>query len=165
MPIQNRSLQPQFALQEMPGRLRLSCSPDRALRIEAKAPGLMAALLGVARLEAMTQGIITKIVRTHGSRWGKVRSTVGSVDSFFNEASMAEGEEFEGLSEGDAVEYEEEADRVNGARAVRLILAQHPPSSDGSGEARSETDVETRQEQRHPALPEARGVGAEQGYQ
>ena len=151
MPISNRPLQPQLALQEMPGRLRLSCPPDRALRIEAEAHGLiMTDTAGVAPLEAITQGIITKIVRTHGSRWGKVRSTVGSVDSFFNEASLAEGEEFEGLSEGDAVAYEEEADRVNGTRAVRLILAQHLPSPDGSDEAPSETGIEMRREQRHP---------------
>jgi len=74
-------------------------------------------------LRARTDGIVTKLVRTHGSRWGRVRSLTGATDAFFNEASMSHAEQFDLLAEGDAVQYEEEADRVNGARAARLVAA------------------------------------------
>jgi hypothetical protein len=68
------------------------------------------------------KGTVIKVVRTHGSRWGRVQSGAGA-ESFFNEASLSDVGEFDRLMAGDAVEYEEEADRVNGARAARLVLA------------------------------------------
>jgi cold shock CspA family protein len=82
----------------------------------------------ITELGPVTQGTVTKLVRTHGSRWGRVRSLPGSVDSFFNEASMTRPAEFDDLAEGDAVAYVQEVDRVNGFRARQLVATEAQPA-------------------------------------
>jgi cold shock CspA family protein len=72
----------------------------------------------------MMRGKVLKLIQSHGSRWGRIEpaGSVGAI--FFNEASLSEGVEFTELHEGQAVEFDEEPDRVNGTHAVRIVLAE-----------------------------------------
>lgn len=71
----------------------------------------------------MTKGTITKLVRTHGSSWGRIRPEGSSRDVFFNLASLSQPADFLELEEGQNVEFEEEHDRVNGTHALRMAGA------------------------------------------
>jgi hypothetical protein len=117
MPVSDPWLRPELALQTLPRRGRSESPPHRPLRIvQQKATGL-----------AMTNGTVTKLVRTHGSRWGQVRSIAGAY-SFFNDGSFARPEDFDLLAEGDLVTYLEEVDRVNGFRATQLVIIEALPA-------------------------------------
>ena len=70
----------------------------------------------------MITGKITKLANTFGSTWGRVRPDRGLRDVFFNLESMADPADFARLVEGDAVEFEEEPERTNGMRAIRMTL-------------------------------------------
>ncbi|MPZ48056.1 MAG: hypothetical protein GEU75_01880 [Dehalococcoidia bacterium] len=78
------------------------------------------------------KGTITKIVRTHGSSWGRVRPAGTTRDSFFNPASFARAGDFDRVEEGLEVEFDEEIDRANGTRAVQILLTGALPDSDFS---------------------------------
>jgi cold shock CspA family protein len=70
----------------------------------------------------MTKGKVTKLANTFGSSWGRVRPDRGLRDVFFNLESLVDPADFARLTEGDAVEFEEEPERTNGIRAIRMTL-------------------------------------------
>lgn len=71
----------------------------------------------------MTSGKIAKVVRTHGSAWGKIRPDGSTRDVFFNLASLARTADFEDLQEGQEVRFDEASDQINGSHAVNLTPA------------------------------------------
>jgi cold shock CspA family protein len=77
----------------------------------------------------MTQGSVTKLVRSHGSRWGRIQPRDESRQLFFNVASLEEGIDFSSLDLGQTVEFEEHADHVNGAHAERVVLVNRSTGS------------------------------------
>jgi cold shock CspA family protein len=68
----------------------------------------------------MTPGRVTKIVTSFGATWGRVQPHGESRELFFNLESLARPADFKDMEEGQEVEFDEEADRANGARAVHL---------------------------------------------
>lgn len=70
----------------------------------------------------MTSGVVTKIVRSFGSEWGRVRTAQTGIDCFFNRASMLHPADFETLSLGQEVTFDSKPDMVNGSRAERLTV-------------------------------------------
>ena len=78
----------------------------------------------------MTIGKVTKLVRTFGSTWGRVRADRGSREVFFNLASLIDPANFARLAEGDAVEFEEEPERADSVHAVRMRLIPFPHGED-----------------------------------
>lgn len=74
----------------------------------------------------MTHGVIVKLVRSYGSRWGRIQPMGTSRDVFFNQASLPEGADFAALRDGQVVEFEEEPDRANGTHAVRIVCGDLP---------------------------------------
>lgn len=74
----------------------------------------------------MTHGKIIKLVRSYGSRWGRIQPLGTRREIFFNQASLCEGADFASLRDGQVVEFDEEPDRANGTHAVRIILGAVP---------------------------------------
>lgn len=74
-------------------------------------------------------GKIVKLVRSFGSRWGRIQPTGTSREVFFNQASLPEGTDFEALREGQVVEFEEEADRASGMHAIIVIPVDLPKAA------------------------------------
>ena len=74
----------------------------------------------------MTHGKITKLVRSYGSRWGRIQPLGTQREVFFNQASLPEHADFASLRDGQMVEFDEEPDRANGTHAVRVILGDLP---------------------------------------
>ena len=68
----------------------------------------------------MTQGSITKLVTSYGSRWGRIQPEGESREIFFNLRAMASGADFMALLVGEAVEFEEHSDFVNGSHAEHV---------------------------------------------
>jgi cold shock CspA family protein len=80
----------------------------------------------------MTNGKIVKLVRSYGSRWGRIQP-IGTIrEVFFNHASLPEGADFDALREGQVVEFDEEPDRANGTHAIRIILGDLPMARKGA---------------------------------
>ena len=73
------------------------------------------------------KGIITKLVRTHGSAWGRVRADGATNEAFFNPHSFTSPSDFDLAEVGQAVDFVEETDRVNGAKASSLTLSADAP--------------------------------------
>jgi cold shock CspA family protein len=73
----------------------------------------------------MSAGRISKIVTSFGSKWGRVRAYGHSQELFFNPQSLGRPEEFDDLREGQEVEFDQEPDRANGSRAVRLVRSPY----------------------------------------
>jgi cold shock CspA family protein len=71
----------------------------------------------------MSRGSIAKIVRSYGSEWGRIRPRDGAREVFFNLASMLDPDAFHTLRVGEYVDFDEENDRANGTRAVRVALS------------------------------------------
>jgi len=69
-------------------------------------------------------GTITRLVRTHGSAWGKIQPDGSSRNVFFNLASLIKPGDFDGLVEGQKVGFEEEPDPVNGTHALGMAAVQ-----------------------------------------
>jgi len=69
----------------------------------------------------MMAGRVTKIVTSFGATWGRVQPHGDSRELFFNLESLAQPADFKEMKEGQEVEFDEETDRANGARAVHLI--------------------------------------------
>jgi cold shock CspA family protein len=67
----------------------------------------------------MTSGVIMKVVRSYGSEWGRFGQ---GHECFFNRSSLVRPNEFDDLALGQEVKFVEEADRVNGTRAVRMSI-------------------------------------------
>ena len=74
----------------------------------------------------MTRGKIVKLVRSYGSRWGRIQPSGTQRKIFFNQASLPEDTDFASLNDGQLVEFDEEPDRANGTHAVRIILSAIP---------------------------------------
>ena len=77
----------------------------------------------------MTQGRISKVVKSFGSQWGRIRPTESSRDVFFNLASLKDPEGFQALKDGQYVEFDEEEDRSNGTHAINVVLIAKAPVS------------------------------------
>ena len=84
----------------------------------------------------MVAGSISRIVNSYGSQWGHVRPDREPRQVFFNVASLVEGIEFGSLALGDRVEFDEEVDRANGLRAIRMNrLSEAAPMASAADEA------------------------------
>jgi hypothetical protein len=70
----------------------------------------------------MTQGSISKLVTTYGSRWGRIHPDGEPRQIFFNERALDGGSDFLALVVGRAVEFEERADFINGSHAEHVHL-------------------------------------------
>jgi hypothetical protein len=70
----------------------------------------------------MPRGRITRLVTATGSSWGLIRPTGDLRELFFNEGSLARIADFRQLKNGQAVDFQEVADTVNGARAVSVTI-------------------------------------------
>ncbi len=68
------------------------------------------------------RGLVTRLVRGHGSTWGYVAPHATARNIFFNAASLALPEGFASLHEGQEVEFEVVADAVNETRAVHIAF-------------------------------------------
>jgi hypothetical protein len=77
----------------------------------------------------MTRGVVTKVVRSYGSEWGKVRAEGTDYESFFNRTSLAKAGDFALVEVGQTVEFVEEPDRANGTRAVQLTILSDAPEA------------------------------------
>ena len=70
----------------------------------------------------ITRGRVTKIVRSYGSTWGRITPDGESRQVFFNSESLFDAAEYSDLTLDQEVVYEEEPDRANGTRAVRVRI-------------------------------------------
>jgi cold shock CspA family protein len=75
----------------------------------------------------MARGSVTKLVKTFGSQWGRIRPRGESRDIFFNTESLAKGVDFASVDVGQAVEFDEQADHINGSHAEHVVLAKASP--------------------------------------
>ena len=75
----------------------------------------------------MTQGSITKLVTSHGSRWGRIQPEGQSREIFFNLRALDGGSDFLALLVGEAVEFEEHSDFVSGSHAEHVTLVTALP--------------------------------------
>jgi cold shock CspA family protein len=75
----------------------------------------------------MTQGLVTKVVISFGSKWGRIRPDGDSREIFFNLASLAEPSDFAALEVGQAVEFDERSDQVNGSHAEHVVVTERLP--------------------------------------
>jgi len=76
----------------------------------------------------MTQGVIVKLVKTHGSQWGCIRPRHESRQVFFNVASLDEPSAFESIEIGQTVEFDERSDFVTNSHAEHVILTAESPA-------------------------------------
>jgi cold shock CspA family protein len=81
----------------------------------------------------MTRGLVTRLVTTHGSRWGRIQPDGDSREIFFNASALDDAVDFLSLNLGQLVEFEEHADQVNGSHAEHVAPATLAPSRSGSG--------------------------------
>ena len=107
-------MQSEPAVQQVPGGFE----PGVESADEAGVPGKDA----FTGTDPMTSGVISKLVSSYGSEWGRIRPECAGDECFFNRASLLQPDGFEGLAVGQAVEFEEERDRVHGTRAVRVAI-------------------------------------------
>ena len=90
----------------------------------------------------MTPGRVTKIVTSFGATWGRVQPHGESRELFFNLESLARPADFKDMTEGQEVEFDEEADRANGARAVHLVNLSLLSAAQARPEAGAGTGVQ-----------------------
>ena len=83
----------------------------------------------------MTRGVVTKVVRSVGSEWGRVRVAGTGTDCFFNRQSLRKQTDFEALAIGQEVKFDEQPDPINGATAARLsiVATRGPEAASGPG--------------------------------
>ena len=74
----------------------------------------------------MMIGTISKLVTTFGSQWGRIRPKNETREVFFNVDSLTRWQDFVKLHEGQAVEFEEQADFVNGSHATSVVISRTP---------------------------------------
>ncbi|HEU0073325.1 MAG TPA: hypothetical protein VFS30_04870 [Dehalococcoidia bacterium] len=74
----------------------------------------------------MTRGSVSKLVTTHGSRWGRIQPDGDAREIFFNAAALDEAADFLSLNLGQPVDFEEHTDQVNGSHAERVSPATSP---------------------------------------
>jgi cold shock CspA family protein len=80
--------------------------------------------------KSMSRGEITKVVRSFGSTWGRVRHAGAEHESFFNLESMLNRADFPNLRVGQEVDFDEAADQRIGTRALRIRPVWVEPYSD-----------------------------------
>ncbi len=71
----------------------------------------------------MTRGSVTKLVTSFGSKWGRIQPDGDSREVFFNVGALNSEADFYSLSLGQAVEFEERSDHVNGSHAESVVPA------------------------------------------
>lgn len=69
----------------------------------------------------MMHGKIVRLVRSYGSRWGRIQPFGTAREIFFNQKSLHDGSHFDELRDGQVVEFQEEADRANGTHAINVV--------------------------------------------
>jgi cold shock CspA family protein len=103
---------------------------------------LLVGLIGSRRLHAfaeareqdrkrdsdMARGSVTKLVKTFGSQWGRIRPRGESRDIFFNAESLDKALDFASVDVGQAVEFDERADHINGSHAEHIVLDKSQPA-------------------------------------
>jgi cold shock CspA family protein len=76
----------------------------------------------------MTQGSITKLVTTFGSKWGRIQPQGDAREIFFNVTSLEEAGDFSAMALGQTVEFDECVDQVNGSHAEHVVLTTALPA-------------------------------------
>jgi cold shock CspA family protein len=69
----------------------------------------------------MTQGSISKLVTSFGSKWGRIQPDGETREIFFNVGALDSGADFLALFVGEAVEFEEHSDFVSGSHAEHVV--------------------------------------------
>ena len=77
----------------------------------------------------MTRGSVIKVVNSYGSTWGRIQPQGDGAEVFFNTPSFDEARDFATIEVGQAVEYDERADPVNGRRADHIVFVTASPAS------------------------------------
>ena len=75
----------------------------------------------------MTRGSVIKIVNSYGSTWGRIQPDGGAPEVFFNTPSFDQAIDFASIEVGQAVEFDERADPVNGRRADHIVFVAALP--------------------------------------
>ncbi len=76
----------------------------------------------------LTRGLVIKVVSSFGSQWGRIRPQGGSSEIFFNASSFDDPAGFSSIKVGQAVEFVERADHVNGTHAEHVLPAAALPA-------------------------------------
>jgi len=93
----------------------------------------------------MTRGSVSKLVTTHGSRWGRIQPDGDGKEIFFNAAALEEAADFLSLNLGQIVEFEEHTDQISGTHAENVSLTTLLSPNGGSTETAPATqDPEKR---------------------
>jgi cold shock CspA family protein len=71
---------------------------------------------------SVTQGSISKLVTSYGTRWGRIQPVGESREIFFNSAALDKAIDFLSLVVGQVVEFQERKDQVNGSHAEHVLL-------------------------------------------
>jgi hypothetical protein len=85
-----------------------------------------------AQAAACMTGQVTRVVATHGSHWGQLTPDGTARVVFFNRASFTHSSDLDLIHLGQRVRFEEEADPVNGTRAIHVLPFQAEPYTDFS---------------------------------
>jgi cold shock CspA family protein len=70
----------------------------------------------------MTVGVICTLNAMFGTKFGHILVAGEDRECYFDRASLLTPEDFEHLRYGSKVEFDEEADRTHGRRAVRIVV-------------------------------------------
>ena len=71
----------------------------------------------------MTAGMITKLVRSYGSTWGRIKPHDETREVFFNAETLVDSSAYPDLMLGQDVNFDEEPDRANGTHAVHVKIS------------------------------------------
>jgi cold shock CspA family protein len=77
----------------------------------------------------MTSGVVTKLVKSFGSEWGRIRISTTGIDCFFNRSSLLSPADFDALTLGQEVTFDSRPDMVNGSHAEHLTILGSPSKS------------------------------------
>jgi hypothetical protein len=72
-------------------------------------------------------GSINSLVGTHGSSWGDITPSGSDHTVIFNRTSFVHQSDFDRIRLGQRVNFAEEGDTGNGARAIDIFPAQAEP--------------------------------------
>ena len=75
------------------------------------------------------RGSITRLATSYGTRWGRVQPLGKTRQIFFNLSSLPDSVDFLSLRVGQAVEFRERKDQVNGTHAEQMMLAPQLPGT------------------------------------
>jgi cold shock CspA family protein len=68
----------------------------------------------------MTKGVISKLVSSFGSTWGRIKPAGEVRELFFNAGTLVDYSQYNDLVLGQEVEFDEEPDRANGSHAIHV---------------------------------------------